>query len=119
MKGARIAIGVISIILFIIVMFQSCAAGVAEAIGDDKKSTASGAGIILAFVFLAAGILSICLRGGKMSAFVLGAVYILAGIIAIAFRGFYGDLIIWGSVSIVFGVLNIIFGLVMKKAVTE
>ena len=50
-------IGIISIVLFFIVGFQSCAAGLGNAIQNNNEASGS-AGIILAFFMLIAGIIS-------------------------------------------------------------
>ena len=47
MKTARLCIGIISMVLFLIIMFQSCAAGIGEAITGDEAG-GSGSGVAVA-----------------------------------------------------------------------
>lgn len=115
MKTARLVIGIISLVLFVIIMFQSCAAGVVEALEEDEESTASTAGVAVALLMVIAGIVAICTRKGVTGGFVCGGIYLLAGIIGIAGHGMYEDLIIWSVVSIIFAIVFIVTSIVMKK----
>ena len=101
----RLIIGIFSILLSIIIGFQSCAASFGEAI--TKSETAGGAaGIILGFFMLAAGIITVAARkttGGTITAIVA---YALGGIVALANQSaFFQDLKIWTVVSFLFAVL--------------
>lgn len=53
----KLIIGIFSILLSVIVGFQSCAAGVGEAL-TASDSNGGGAGLILGFFMLAAGIIT-------------------------------------------------------------
>ena len=101
----RLIIGIFSILLSIIIGFQSCAASLGEAI--TKSETAGGAaGIILGFFMLAAGITTVAARkstGGTITAIVA---YALGGIVALANQSaFFQDLKIWTVVSFIFATL--------------
>ena len=61
MKTWKLVSGILSIVLFIVVAFQSCAAGLANALTENGESSGS-AGIIVAIVMLAGGIVSIATR---------------------------------------------------------
>ena len=114
MKISRLVIGIVSIVLFILVMFQSCAAGVVEALEEDEESTASGAGVIVAFLLLITGIVAICTRKSIAGGFICGVLYALAGIIGLAGHGMYEDLIIWSVLCLIFAVVFIVESIVMK-----
>lgn len=114
MKISRLVIGIVSIVLFILVMFQSCAAGVVEALEEDEESTASGAGVIVAFLLLITGIVAICTRKSIAGGFICGVLYALAGIIGLAGHGMYEDLIIWSILCLIFAVVFIVESIVMK-----
>lgn len=61
MKVWKLVSGILSIILFVFVSFQSCAAGVSNALEANGEASGS-AGIIVAILMLAGGIVSIATR---------------------------------------------------------
>ena len=114
----RLIIGIFSILLSIIVGLQSCAAGIGEAI-SDSDSNGGGAGMILGFFMLAAGIVTIAARKSKGGTITSIVVYILGGIVALSNPSkIYGDLKIWMAVAFIFAALLII-SLFMKNKDTE
>ncbi len=61
MKTARLTIGIISIVLFVVVSMQSCAVGVANTVLNNGEASGT-AGTILSICLLVAGIVGICVR---------------------------------------------------------
>ena len=57
MKVWKLIAGILSIVFFVFVTFQSCAAGVANALSDNGEVSGT-AGLIVAFFMLAGGIVS-------------------------------------------------------------
>lgn len=116
MKTARLVIGIISMVLFLIIMFQSCAAGIGEAImGEDGEGSSSGA--FVAWLMLIAGIVGVCTRKGVIGAYITAGIYVLAGIIGISSIGsIFGDLVIWGVVSLIFAAVFVLGGILTKKS---
>lgn len=110
MKTGKLVVGILSCVLFIFIVLQSCAAGAAEVLGGSDGGSGS-AGLLTAFCMLAAGIVSIATHNtihgrGSIAAAVF---YALAGVIGICLHGIYEDLIIWGALCLIFAVLEIIF----------
>ena len=65
MKTGKLVIGILSIVLFLLVALQSCAAGLGNTLADNGEVSGS-AGFLLALGLLVAGIINICTRkGGK------------------------------------------------------
>ena len=64
MKTWKLVSGIISIVLFVFVMFQSCAAGVANSLEANGESGGS-AGLIVAIILLADGFVSWGSYGSK------------------------------------------------------
>ena len=64
MKTWKLVSGILSCILFVVVAFQSCAAGMVNAIEDNGEVSGS-AGIIVAILMLTGGIVSIATRKSK------------------------------------------------------
>ena len=66
MKTWKLVSGILSIVLFFMVAFQSCAAGISNTLSESGEVSGS-AGIIVAIMLLAGGIVSIATRnGGKV-----------------------------------------------------
>lgn len=58
MKTWKLVSGILSIILFVVVSFQSCAVGIGNTLGETGEVGGSG-GIVLSILMLAGGIVSI------------------------------------------------------------
>lgn len=114
MKTAKLVIGIISIVLFGLIVFQSCVAGLGNVISDNGE-TSGTAGIFLAFCMLIAGIVGIATRKGISGGFVSGVFYAVGGIVGIANYGSYGDLMIWSIVCFVFAFVFIVGSIMTKR----
>ena len=116
MKTAKLIIGIVSIVVFMIIIFQSCAAGIVGAIegGDD---TSGAGGMLLAFTMLIGGIVGLVTRNSKGGGITAGAFYLLGAIIGFANAGIFTDLIIWSIIALIFGVFFIVSSILMKKPV--
>jgi hypothetical protein len=106
-------IGVISIVLFLLVVLQSCAAGIGNALtGNDEIS--GTAGLMLAIFMLIAGIISIMSRESKGITITSVVFYAVGGLIGIANAGSYKDLNIWGGLNLLFAAL-LVFHVIKNK----
>lgn len=112
----RLTIGILSIVLFLFVSLQSCAATIGESIGD-KGETSGSAGTVLAMFLLIAGIIGLCTRNStsKIGPSLACFFYWLGAIITIGADGIYADLHFWGFISFIFGIVFIISSLKTKK----
>ena len=61
MKVWKLVSGILSMILFVLVAFQSCAAGVSNALEENGEISGS-AGILVAILMLTGGIVSVVTR---------------------------------------------------------
>lgn len=105
----KLVSGILSMVLFLLVSFQSCAAGAYNALSSNGESSGSG-GIILAILMLSGGIVSVATRksrgnGGNIALIVL---FGLASLIGFATAGSYADLNIWAFWCLVNAVLAIV-----------
>lgn len=116
MKTARMVIGIISMVLFLFVTFQSCAVGLGNTLAENGEASGT-AGLLLALSMLIAGILGVAGRKSKPCTIVAGAFYALGGIIGIANIGTFADLQIWSILSFIFAVFFIISGVLQKNNV--
>lgn len=122
MKVWKLVAGILSMILFVFVTFQSCAAGVANTLEGNGEVSGS-AGIIVAVLMLAGGIVTVVTRkslknGGNIALIVL---FGLAALIGFANYGSYSDLAIWSGwclINAAFAVVAIISNNRKKKEST-
>ena len=115
MKNWKLVSGILSIVMFLIVAFQSCAAGVANTLSENGESSGS-AGIIVAVMMLAGGIVSIVTRkGGKGGNIALIIMFGLAAIVGFTMAGSFADLNIWSAWCAINAILAIIALIKGKK----
>lgn len=117
MKTAKLVIGIISMVLFILIVFQSCAAGMVNAIEDNGESSGMG-GLLLAFFMLIGGIVGTATRKSKGGGIVAGIFYLIAGLVGASSYGdgTYGDLQVWYIMCFLFAAFFIVGSITMKKA---
>ena len=93
MKTWRLVSGIISMVLSLVIILQSCAVGVLEAMGAEGNDSASG--IIVAILLIAGGIVSVVTsKGGNGGSIAIICIYGIAAVIGFTAK-VYGDLIIW------------------------
>jgi len=119
-KVWKLVSGILSMILFVLVAFQSCAAGVANALEDNGEVSGS-AGIIVAILMLAGGIVSVATRksekkGGNIALIIL---FGLAALMGFANYGSYSDLAIWSGWCLINAVLAVVALITGKKKVAN
>lgn len=108
MKTWKLVSGILSIVLFVIVAFQSCAAGVANTL-ESNGEIGGTAGIIVAIMLLSGGIVSIAtLKGSKGGNIALIVLYGIGSLCGFTMAGSYADLNIWATWSLICAVLAII-----------
>lgn len=104
----KLVSGILSMVLFILVSFQSCAAGLGNAIADNGEVSGS-AGIIVAIMLLTGGIVSVATRkSGKGGDVALIVLYGIGAFIGFILAGNYSDLRIWAFWCLVCVVLAIV-----------
>lgn len=116
MKNFKLVIGIVSMVSFGLIVFQSCAVGLGEALsGSDAQSGA--AGFIFAFVFLIAGILAVATRNSERPGYASGIFYLLGALIGGTAKGQYadGDLSFWAVIAGVFGTIIVIHAFVTRR----
>lgn len=96
MKTWKLVSGILSILLFAVVVFQSCAAGIVNTLSANGEVSGS-AGVILAVLMLAGGIVSVATRksygnGGNIAIIIL---YSLGALTGLTMGGSFADLMIW------------------------
>lgn len=108
MKVWKLVSGILSIILFVIVSFQSCAAGLVNTL-EENGEVGGSAGIIVAIMMLAGGIVSIATRkGGKGGNIALIVLYGIGALLGFALAGGYSDLKIWAVWCLICAILAVV-----------
>lgn len=115
MKVWRLVSGILSIVLAVIVWSQAGLVSFVNALDETANDTSGGAGLLVAILLLAGGIVSIAVRkGGKGGSIAIFIVFGLAAILALTAGGMYKDLQVWGAWCAVCAILGFI-GIFMKK----
>lgn len=114
MKVAKLVIGIISIVLTLVIFFQSCAASIGDALMEEG-GTSGASGILVAILMLVAGIVAIAARNSRGGSIACTIIYALAGILGVASQGIYADLKIWGAVCLVFAVFFLVDVIISRK----
>lgn len=115
MKTWKLVSGILSIILFVLVSFQSCAAGLSNTLSENGEVGGS-AGLIVAIMLLVGGIVSVATRNGSKGGNI--ALIILFGIGALfglTLAGSYSDLYIWAVWCLICAVLALVSLIKGKK----
>lgn len=108
MKTWKLVSGILSIVLFIMVAFQSCAVGIGKTLGETGEVGGS-AGIIVAIMLLAGGIVSIATRkGGKGGNIALIVLFGIGALLGYGLAGSYSDLYIWATWCLINVILAIV-----------
>lgn len=116
MKVWKLVSGILSIILFVIVTFQSCAAGLSNTL-EENGEVSGTAGVMVAAFMLAGGIVSIATRkseknGGNIALIIL---FGLAALIGFTNYGSFSDLAIWSGWCVINAVFAIVSFISIKK----
>ena len=112
MKTWKLVSGILCVVLFMIVMLQSCAAGLSNAI-EGSEEISGTAGVFLAIMMLTGGIVSIATRkakgkGGNIALIIL---FGLASVVGYAGKGSFSDLGIWAGwclINVFFAVISLL-----------
>lgn len=106
MKTWKLVSGILSMVIFAIIEFQSCAAGVVNAL-EDNGGTSGSVGFICGILILVGGIVSVATRnsigrGGNTSLIIIFGFAALFGFVG---YGNYSDLVIWSIWALINAIL--------------
>lgn len=120
MKTWKLVSGILSMVLFAVIEFQSCAAGVVNALEDNGGSSGT-VGFLCGILMLVGGIVSVASRkserkGGNIALIII---FGLTALIGFAGYGNYSDLIVWSVWAAINAVLAIVALITSKKKVNS
>ena len=109
MKVAKLVVGILCILLSVLVLLQSCVAGLSNVL-EESQEVSGSAGVAVALVLLAGGIVMIATRksAGKAGSIAAMVLFLLGGLIGLLLAGSYKDLNIWAGLCLVLAVLNLV-----------
>ena len=113
---ARMIIGILSIVLFLIISLQSCVAGVLNILRTSSEISGS-AGLLMAICFFVGGLVGLLTRnsqhkGGPITSC---AFYWFSFFLSRMFSGTFTDLRIWGVLGFAFGTVYLMAAMKTKK----
>lgn len=113
----RLVLGILAIVLFAFIAFQSCAAGLGNAL-EESDSISGSSGLFLSIFMLVGGIVSVatrksCKKGGLIACAILFAVAALMG--ATSWGSDYSDLDVWTIVCLIYTAFYIFCAIKTKK----
>lgn len=116
MKTWKLVSGILSMILFAVVAFQSCAAGISNALEENGEISGT-AGILVAILMLTGGIVSVATKkqeknGGNIALIIL---FGLAALIGFGNYGSFSDLAIWSGWCLINAALAVVSMVKNKK----
>ena len=102
MKTWKLVSGILSILMFLMILLQSCAVTLGTALGE-RIDLSGPAGFLVAVLFLTGGIVSIAVRGneGTGGDIALSILFGLAALTGFAARGIFQDLKVWGTWALI------------------
>ncbi len=115
-SSGRLIIGILSMVLPIGITFQSCFAGLGNALANNHATSGTQGVLLSAFMFIGGLIASVTRNSGSRIVTILPALFYWFGALMTLESGAtYGDLPIWGGFSFVFGLVYIVAGIKTKK----
>ncbi len=117
MKIWKLVSGILSMILFVLVAVQSCAAGMVNTLENNGGSSGS-VGFFVGILMLAGGIVSVATRKsqGKGGNIALVILFGLAALMGFAGYGNYSDLVIWAFWCLINAILAVVAMIKNKKS---
>lgn len=109
MKIWKLVAGILSLIICLIVIFQSCAAGMSNAL-EENDEVSGTAGILVAIFLIAGGIISIVTRNseGKGGNIALIVLFGLAALVGFTLGGSFEDLSIWAGWCLINAIMAVV-----------
>ncbi|WP_287793844.1 hypothetical protein [Megamonas sp.] len=112
MKDIRLIIGIVTIILFVFVVLQSCGA---HAIVQSSNGIGN-IGIIISFIALIAALICINTRDAYSGAFISAVFYALAGFLGLFNFTNHKIVFVYGFMFIMFSIFSVLIGIKQKNA---
>ncbi len=103
-QQTRFIFSIVTMVFTFFILFQSCAAGVFNALESNNESSGT-AGVLLCICWWIAGIMNVAKRSSRQAAKIAAVVYLIAALIGLLLAGGFSDLMFYGFASLVFAVI--------------
>ena len=112
----RLVIGIVSMVLALFILFQSCAAGIYNAL-EETNDAGGSAGFFTAILMIAAGIVGICTRNStkKVGPVITAILFFIGALLALCNAAVFQDLIVWGIVCVILGIVHVVCAIKTKR----
>lgn len=118
MKTLRLVVGIISVVLCFVIIFQSCAVGIGNALTENNE-TSGMSGFMTAIFMAIGGIIGMAGRKSNGATITAAIFFLIGGISGTTGFGSFTDLQIWGILNLIFCglyIVSVIFTRKQKKA---
>ncbi|MCQ2561691.1 MAG: hypothetical protein MJ186_06555 [Clostridia bacterium] len=108
MKTCKLFLGVLTIVASVLVLFQSCAAGMVNTLGDTGEVSGT-AGVLVAVIMITGGIFELATRKSpsKGTAMVLFLMFLFGALMGFANAGRFADLQVWSGFCLIQALVNL------------
>lgn len=108
MKTAKLVTGILCMVFTLMVLFQSCAAGISNTLSDTGESSGM-AGFVVALLMLSGGIVQVATRKSekKGASIACVVIFVLAALIGFSLAGSFSDLNVWSGWCLIMAALNL------------
>ena len=116
-KRIKSIAGVLSVVVFIFIFFQSCTAEINKTYENDFLNAVSSPGTVLAFLILIGGMIGTIGKNSYICGFLGGAIYLGGAIFGLIKQSEVGENgLLWAGVALLFAIVFVIDAyLDMKK----
>ena len=116
MKTLKLVTGILCTVISLFVLFQSCAAGLAETISEDGGTSGAG-GLLVAVALLVGGIVTIVThksegKGGSIACIIL---FLFGALLGFANAGIFKDLQIWSGLCLIMAAIHLLSVIRLRK----
>ena len=102
MKIAKLSMGIASIALFLVIMFQFCVPGFASASPDADLVAREKVGALFAASVLIAGVSGIMMRGSKEGSAIAAILYLISSLVGFSCSYSFEALRPWSVIMLIF-----------------
>ena len=117
-SAGRLVVGIILFVMSMFILFQSCAAGLVNAL-EESSDVGGTAGILVVILMISTGVIAICTRNSasKGGPGTCAGLLFLAAVIGFCNAGVFSDLAVWSVVNIAFGIVFLICTIKTKRRI--
>lgn len=119
MKVLKLVLGILSLVFSIVVLLQSCAAGIVNSLDSSTGDVGGSAGLLVSILFIAGGVVMIVTRNSEKKSGAIACIilYVIAALLGFSNSAVYQDLVVWASFALILAVVSLISVITKKKEI--